>query len=400
MIVRWPFSAFLHALKVPFYASSFALKDLPKFSFPYTSSYMIEDQRNSEHATVFFTRQRFNRKYTLMKVLHKYEDTRYQQETVGKRQYYQLEALRRNRAFSPEIYLGLASVEEQNLRNIRIGELLQWPTHDDLEPNVEYALIMRQLPEKRNLVTLFKQQDSIAWSQHIHILTEHVAHIHRQLIATEPTEDEKQWGTYQQLEKKLLHNFGLLDLVLKTQIPGVDYDDVRQKITWLKERLYSLFEQEGYRDYFDRRVRNQCVRLCHGDLKSPNIWILPYEKRGKRDASHFVKILDAIDFNPTYCNIDILSDFAMLAIDIQVRTNDEALVKEMIDTYLRLTNQEDACARAVLDLYLSEKAFVGAAISIVYDNLPELGLNLLNIAVKRLEHMFLNQQHQVCAAVL
>jgi aminoglycoside phosphotransferase family enzyme len=361
---------------------------------------MIEDQRNSEHATVFFTRQRFNRKYTLMKVLHKYEDTRYQQETVGKRQYYQLEALRRNRAFSPEIYLGLASVEEQNLRNIRIGELLQWPTHDDLEPNVEYALIMRQLPEKRNLVTLFKQQDSIAWSQHIHILTEHVAHIHRQLIATQPTEDEKQWGTYQQLEKKLLHNFGLLDLVLKTQIPGVDYDDVRQKITWLKERLYSLFEQEGYRDYFDRRVRNQCVRLCHGDLKSPNIWILPYEKRGKRDASHFVKILDAIDFNPTYCNIDILSDFAMLAIDIQVRTNDEALVKEMIDTYLRLTNQEDACARAVLDFYLSEKAFVGAAISIVYDNLPELGLNLLNIAVKRLEHMLLNQQHQVCAAVL
>ena len=400
MTVRWHFSAFLHALKIPFYASSFALKDLPKFSFPYTSSYIIKDRRISEHATVYFTHQRFSIRPTLMKVLHDYEDTRYQQKTVEKRQHYQLEALRRNRAFSPEIYLGLANVKQPDSHKICIGELLSCPEQNDLKPGVEYALIMRQLPEKRNLVALLKEQNHNAWSKHIRILTEHVAHIHRQLIATQPTEDEKQWGTYQQLKEKLRHNFGLLDLVLETQVAGVDYDDVGQKISWLKERLYSLFEQQSYRDYFEQRVRNQRVRLCHGDLKSPNIWILPYEMRGKRDASHFVKILDAIDFNPTYCNIDILSDFAMLTIDIQVRTNDEVLVKTMIDTYLRLTRQEDACAKAVLDFYLAEKAFVGAAISIVYDNLPELGLKLLNIAVKRLEHMLLSQQHQVCAAVL
>lgn len=355
------------------------------------TSYTIEDSRVSEHALILFTQHAQTDERILMKILHEYKDTRYSQETPKKRQQCQLEALWRNRAFSPEVYIGLVRIVQYNLpkKTIWIDKVLPCPTACDLEPGGEYALLMRQLPEERNLTVLLKEQDGIVLQRHVDVLTEHVANIHMQFIGTALENGAKHWGTYEQLCEKLKHNFGLLDLVLKTKVPGVDYEAVRQKISWLKERLYSLFERKSYRDYFDQRVRNQCVRLCHGDLKSPNIWILPYEKRGERDASHYVKILDAIDFNPTYCNIDILSDFAMLAIDMQVRTNDEAFVKEMIDTYLRLTDQEDRCARAVLDFYLIEKAFVGAAISIVYDKLPELGLKLLNIAVERLQRLLL-----------
>jgi len=38
--------------------------------------------------------------------------------------------------------------------------------------------------------------------------------------------------------------------------------------------------------------------------------------------------LDAIDFNPMYSYIDILSDFAMLVIDIQARTKSRELAKQ------------------------------------------------------------------------
>lgn len=353
------------------------------------TSYTIEDSRVSEHALILFTQHTQTGERILMKILHDYKDTRYSQETPKKRQQCQLEALWRNRAFSPEVYIGLVRIVQYNLpkKTIWIDKVLPCPTACDLEAGGEYALLMRQLPEERNLTVLLKEQDGIVLQRHVDVLTEHVANMHMQFMGTAPDNEAKRWGTYEQLREKLKHNFGLLDLVLETIVRDVDYEDVRQKISWLKTSLYSLFEEERYGNYFEKRVQGQRIHLCHGDLKSPNIWILPHEKRGERDASHYVKILDAIDFNPTYCNIDILSDFAMLAIDMQVRTNDEVLTNEMIDTYLRLTEQEDGCARAVLDFYLIEKAFVGAAISIVYDKLPELGLKLLNIADERLKRL-------------
>jgi len=98
-------------------------------------------------------------------------------------------------------------------------------------------------------------------------------------------------------------------------------------------------------------------------------------------------ILDAIDFNPSYSNIDVLSDLAMLVIDVQVRMNTPWLADFMIDEYLSLTEQQDEVSRFVLSYYLIEKAFVGAAISIVYDNAPDLGWAFLEVARMRMERL-------------
>ena len=74
----------------------------------------------------------------------------------------------------------------------------------------------------------------------------------------------------------------------------------------------------------------------------------------------------------------------MLVIDIQTRTGSDLLADEMIKYYLSLTEQESDVAKSVLDYYLVEKAIVCAAISIVYDNAPSLGLTLLKVAEMRL----------------
>ncbi len=86
-------------------------------------------------------------------------------------------------------------------------------------------------------------------------------------------------------------------------------------------------------------------------------------------------------------NIDTLSDFAMLVIDVQTRTKSPALAGEMVKYYLEFTGQNDQTARSVLAYFLVEKAIVGAAISIVYDNLSELGLSLLEIARTRMQSL-------------
>lgn len=347
--------------------------------------YLIEDIRQSEHAMVLFTKQALTSDRFVMKLLRNYKDTRYSLETVEKRQQCQLEALRRNRIFSPGVYIGLAPVRLYDLskKYTCIGELLTSPSQDSFESNVEYILLMHQLPEERNLTVLLKEQDTTILQELIRSLAEHIAAIHMQFLAVDTIEDDKQWSTYEQLREKLEHNFGLLDLVLTTHTPDLNYDFLRRTISWLKKTLLELFNQKHFRDAFEQRIHERRIQHCHGDLKLSNIWILPYDE----EPSQRIKILDAIDFNSTYCNIDILSDFAMLVVDIQARTSSDMFATEMIEHYLKLTDQVKDSARAVLDYYLIEKALVGAAISVVYDNAPELGLKLLNIAVKRLQSL-------------
>ena len=143
--------------------------------------------------------------------------------------------------------------------------------------------------------------------------------------------------------------------------------------------MHQDFPQSVYKYYFEQRTQKNYIKRCHGDLKAPNIWI---EAEYSIDEP-CVSLLDAIDFNPTYCNIDTLSDFATLVADIQARTKSETQAQSLLELYLRETHQEDDMSRAIVNYYLFEKAYVGAAISIVYDAAPELGRAYLSVAKQR-----------------
>jgi aminoglycoside phosphotransferase family enzyme len=109
-----------------------------------------------------------------------------------------------------------------------------------------------------------------------------------------------QWGSYEQLNDKLKHNLALLDLVSAAnnyRKPGPAQSS-SENLNRLKETLWYIFSQEHYRNYFEQRMRNGRIRLCHGDLKSPNIWILSDGESFDGAPAQYVKILDAIDFNP------------------------------------------------------------------------------------------------------
>ncbi len=360
-------------------------------SFPDTASltavdlehfYKIDSIQASENAWILFIQHRSKPEHLVMKVLREYKNTRYSLETRDKRQQCQLEALQRNRMYTPEVYLGLARIFDLSppYDYIRIGELIENPSQEILDPDAEYALLMKQLPDNRRLDTLLQTGGAAFVGHLVRVLAEYVAYMHVNLTPSLSLEEANYWGSYEQLCNKLLKNLHILDLV-----PTIsEYSKQicpKERIDSLRKRFIELFFQSRYRDYFDQRIQAQRIKRCHGDIKSPNIWIVP-----GRDGEHrqSIKILDAIDFNPSYSNIDILSDFAMLVIDIQTRTHSFALADAMIDHYLALTGQNEPVARAVLGYYLVEKAIVGAAISMVYDDLPDLGLSLLEVAEMRI----------------
>ena len=389
-------------------------RDLPNVNST-DQCYIIEDTHQSECALILIARNIHSSKRLVIKILREYKDTRYDLETVEKRQQCQLEALRRNRLFTPEVYVGLGRIDYFELEQGRfhtseiiksptqvalnyfdlqwgsfsIKEIISNPTKDVLDPDAEYSLVMEELPQYRRLANLLEQENESLLQQPFRLLIERIAYLHNHLAPVMPEEEGLQWGSYEQLQKKLMHNFGLLDLVLTNAEYGrCDINSWwKEALEGLKESLLRIFIESRYDCYFEKRITDRYIRHCHGDLKSPNIWILVPDQRCRDESEQCVKILDAIDFNSAYSNIDILSDFAMLVIDTETRAKSANLGDEMIEYYLKLTDQDNEIARAVLGFYLVEKAIVGAAISIVYDNLPDLGLSLLQVAMRRLERL-------------
>ncbi len=86
----------------------------------------------------------------------------------------------------------------------------------------------------------------------------------------------------------------------------------------------------------------------------------------------------------------------MLVIDLHARTKSQELADWMIENYLELTNQQDKASKLVLAYYLVEKAIIGAAVNILYDKVPNVGLDFLEAASIRmndLEHQASGQFH-------
>ena len=214
-------------------------------------------------------------------------------------------------------------------------------------------------------------------------VVEYVADLHNRKVFDVSSEKSIHWGNYDYLVHKLEHNLELLDFLVNRCYES-DWDDRKElaaRVIQVKKKAQEIAIQECYRRYFHLRITQGYIKLCHGDIKSPHIWIA---SDGSNSEWSF-NLLDAIDFNPMYNHIDILSDFAMLIADVQAHTPFPVPANEMIDCYLQETNQDNEVARRVLDYYVMEKAIVGTGISILYDGKPQLGRAFLKVAENHLE---------------
>src|SRR6266566_13145 len=342
------------------------------------SRYEVLSKRETEASLLLFVQDPVTKQPIVMKILRPYQDPRYPtRATLSGRQMCQVEALLWNRKFSPGIYIGLASLlkeYQENDHEIHIGEIIEDLSKVDTKADVEYVLLMRQLPEDRCPETLLDKQNKETHAR-LKLLTQYIAQLHMDVnLLAMPLADEgddNRWGSYAQLQDKLKHNIELFDSMLEKDKTGhyLAY-------THIPGMLTHVLTHNLYRDYFEHRLQEQRIRRCHGDLKLSNIWLIPANTDETREH---ILLLDAIDFNPVYSNIDILSDFAMLAVDVQAHIKSFVLVSEMIEYYLQLTHQESEINRSVLNYYLAEKAMVCAAVSVIYDLSP-LGPAYLEVA--------------------
>lgn len=346
--------------------------------------YKIQYVYDGETTLLLFAIHESTRERVAIKILKEYNDTRYHMATVEERQQCQVEALKQNQRFTPDVYIGLAQLYRFDLqkKEVYLSDIIKEPDNKKLESNAEYVLIMRWLPRNERLDCLLNASQPSDIKQCLKLLSSVIAKIHNtDLQNNELSLTEPRWGNYIQLTEKLDHNFEFFERVLKEakKTSEETYQEVKTTLSQIQTTLSDVFTQTQFEDYFEQRVREGRILHCHGDLKAANIWILSSEHQRTKKKNERVKILDAIDFNPTYCNVDILSDMAMLAVDIEARTSPH-MAEIFIRNYLRATKQNNKAAKAVLAYYLAERAMIGAIVYIGYDALPDIGLKYLHVA--------------------
>ncbi len=339
--------------------------------------YEIENILFSHPSRLIFVREKISGKRFVIKILIKERNPRCDLSTIVKRQLAQLYAVQWNKRITPDVYLGLAPVVGRVLdyssKTIELGQIIENPEPADIDASSEYAVVMWRLPEELQLNTLLKYGAAHFLTDYVSRVTRHIADIHQALERLPISNDSgKDWGSCQQLQAKLQQNIRMADPLLAT------HPAYQAPFKLLSESLLEVFDHSIYQRYFEQRRLDRYIRCCHGDLKTQNIWIIPVGF--SKEIRPGVKILDAIDFNLNFSNIDILSDFAMLVVDVHARTNSVSLVKTMIETYLNLTQQENEVARFVLDYYLLEKALVRASMRSASENLREPDQTFLEIA--------------------
>ena len=345
-----------------------------------------------ETTQLLFTEKPSTHQRIVMKILKEYEDLRYHMATVSERQQCQLEALKHNRQYSPDIYFGLARLIYLDLDNkgVYLGEIIKEPENVRFDENAEYVLLMRWLPKSRELDCLLKTDDMAIKLHYMELLGEAIAKMHshsadvgsKEIALTEPV-----WGSCRQLKQKLDHNLSFLRRTWQVveNEPGGSIN-VNEAFLQLEKLMLRALQLPGFRVYFKERLHQKRIQHCHGDLKAANIWILQSEKYHTSKGLECVQVLDAIDFNDTYCNIDVLADIAMLAVDIEVKTSSD-VAQHFIHHYLKLTEQEDEAAKAVLTYYLVEKAMIGIIVSFLYDKKPEVAMQYLGVAEKHMSEL-------------
>jgi uncharacterized protein len=244
--------------------------------------------------------------------------------TLAKRRYFLEAELRLNRRLSPTVYLDVVPIFRQRGR---------WRLKGDGKP-VEYALLMRRLPEKCMLDYLLESAQ--ASTAMIERLADRLAAFH---AAAEPVKSEVSGDHVAATAREWRKNVAeLTPLVAK----GAEGD--LELIAAAGDHFL-----ENHSALIARRAADGWIRDVHGDLHAEHICFAP----------EAIQIFDCIEFNDDLRRCDLASEIAFLLMDLSVRGG-EPLVKPFLRRYLEKLADENM--PTLLPFYQCYRALVRAKV--------------------------------------
>jgi aminoglycoside phosphotransferase family enzyme/predicted kinase len=242
--------------------------------------------------------------------------------TLQQRRFYCLQELILNRRLSPDIYLDVVAIHHAGQRY----------TFDRVGPAVEYAVKMRRLPADRTLEACLEQGT---------VTLQMLGELARLLVTFHTTHHppaaSKRYGTRSQVRADWHENFAQTTNCIGSTLSQQTYDHIQQAVTTFMQR---------HPEWFAQRLQAGHIRDCHGDLRAEHIYFLDDNQ---------IRIIDCIEFNKRFRYIDVVSEVAFLAMDLE-RLGFPTQAHQFVRAYVQYS--KDVWLYRLLDFYACYRAYV------------------------------------------
>ena len=259
--------------------------------------------------------------------------------TLEKRSHYCQEELRLNQRGAAQLYLEVLPI-------IKNGDSYSFSLEGEI---VEYALKMKQFPESGLLGNML-ERDELGES-HIKELGKIVASYHTK---NQTNEYIRSFGTVEKVKLSIDENYNLTTKYIGKAQTQKMYEET-------KAYTDNFFEK--HQQLFIKRIENNCIRECHGDLHLRNMCM--YQEK--------ILLFDCIEFNERFRFIDVICDVAFVVMDLEARHRKD-LANIFLNTYLEQTGDWEGLQ--ILPLYLSRQAYVRAKVNSFLLDDPEISTGL------------------------
>ncbi len=246
--------------------------------------------------------------------------------TLALRRHYCDEEIRLNRRLAPAVYLDV----------VPIAGDVEAPVPGGAGEAIEYAVKMREFPQEGLLARELERGELVA--QEVDALAAIVAAFHGRVAVAKPADG---YGSPRDVIAYARENFEHLDRLREDPAE-------RAALAALSEWTGRAFERS--RATIEARVAGGFVRECHGDLHLGNI--------ARVDGR--IVVFDGIDFNDHLRWIDVASEIAFTAMDLEDRGRRD-LAFRFVDAYLSITG--DYAGLALLSFYVVYRALVRAKVA-------------------------------------
>lgn len=252
--------------------------------------------------------------------------------TLEKRKHFCEEEIKLNQRGAGSLYLGVVPITQAEDGSLEL---------EGKGAPVEYAVKMRQFPQSALMSDRFEQ--GLLDEAKVKELATVVAKFHSK---TETSEHIRTYGTIPAIRQSIDENYDqTVDFVGGD---SVGKPQTQKQFDETKAYTDKFFATQ--QDLFKKRLDQDRIRACHGDLHLGNI--CEWEDQ--------IYLFDCIEFNEPFRFVDTMFDVAYIVMDLEVAGRED-LSKIFLNQYVEESGDYEGLE--ILPLYVSRQSYVRAKVT-------------------------------------
>ena len=269
--------------------------------------------------------------------------------TLEKRRLFCEKELVLNRRLCGDMYLEVVPITKSDVFKIN-GE----------GAAVEYAVKMKRIPEEKIMTRLL--EEAKVDEKLVDRMAKIIAEFH---LKAKTGKRIGEFGSLSMIKTNWRENFEQTEEFIGETISPESYRLIQEKVDdFMKNNVA----------FFAKRVAENRIRECHGDIHSGNIFI-----------ADKIYIFDAIEFNERFRYCDVASEVAFLAMDLDFKKRGD-LSSFLVEKYVEYSGDKEL--EELLPFYKCYRAYVRGKVTSFRLNDPSVGSEEKSAAKKEAKAYF------------